>query len=239
MKNTGRSSGRMTRILAGASALSVAIVIGVAPAWGTSVTVPNASFETGDLTDWSSMGDVAVLSVDPCLQPQLPSDGAYAACLSTEDLFGGNAIGNLRSDLVSPPVLLPFRPKTIRVSFDYEYGTEELERSILFNDTITVTLLTAAGPIPLLATDSWGVTPEGKGLTRTGTVMEVSPNPGCPVTTQSGRVSVKYKRGIPTVVRDAVFNAPVQLQFSVSDQGDGGRLTFLCIDNLTIDVSKN
>src|SRR5262245_22443986 len=42
---------------------------------------------------WGCSGDVAAMKDNPCLSPQLPSDGAAAVCLSTGSLFGGSPVG--------------------------------------------------------------------------------------------------------------------------------------------------
>jgi hypothetical protein len=204
------------------------------------IELPNPSFETGDLSSWAFSGDVAVLDLGECLQPQLPSDGVYAACLSTEDLDenGTAAVGGVRSELVSPPISLDFRPDSLKVSFEFDYGSDETLQSVLFNDSVTVTLLTPIGPYPILVSDTWGTTLPNRGLKLNGSTALGPPNPGCPVARQTDRIFVDYKRGIPASLAEQVANGPIQVQFSVSDQGGLDGLTFLCIDNLRIRAKK-
>ena len=213
----------------------------------------------GTCSCWTPLGNVAVLDAhdgNPCLLPQLPSDGFFAACLSTwgppqpesQDLFpvdldldGTNdaAIGGVRSDLVSPPVNIGFQPATITVRFDYEFGfSGSIVPSVPSAARVSVTLLTGAGPFPVLVSDMSGTTPSGGALTRTGSADLLGPNLGCSVDHQSGRISVVFRKAIPLNLASAVGRAPVQVQFSVSDVGDPNGLAFLCIDNLRIGVTK-
>ena len=96
-----------------------------------------------------------------------------------------------------------------------------------------------AGPFPLLVSGTWGTTPPGKGLTLDGAPALTFNNPGCPVTLQTGRVNVTWKRTFTVAEQTALQNAPIVLQVVVSDRGDDARLSFACIDNLTIKASKN
>ena len=130
------------------------------------------------------------------------------------------------------------RPTSITVSFDYEFGTDEVLQSAPFNDAVNVTLLTGAGPFPIIVSDSWGTTINGGGMKRKGTADLGIPNPGCEVAHQSGRISVKYTRAIPVNFNFVVFNSPVQLQFSVSDHGDSTGVSFLCVDNIVVKYNK-
>jgi hypothetical protein len=195
---------------------------------------------------WRCSGDVTVLALHPCLQPQLPSDPepvtgaeiAFAACLSTESLWGGAATGGVRSDLVSPPVSIPFKPGSITVGLDFEFGTDEGARSAPFDDALTVTLLTDAGPIPMMTSDTWGTTFNGQGLTLTGTPAFSQGNPGCPVSLQTGRVSAAYRRSISSDLSLLLRETPIYVQISVSDTGDAGRLSFACVDKVSVKASK-
>jgi hypothetical protein len=205
----------------------------------TVLTPPNASFEDGDLTGWTSSGDVSVQTLAACLQPQMPSEGTHAACLSNESLFGGAAVGLVQSDLESPPVSVSFRPQSLTITFDFVFGTAELARSVGFDDQVTFTLLTGAGPFPLLVSGGWGTTTPGKGITLDGSPLLSTPNPGCPVSIQTGLVNVKWKRTFTLSEQLALQNAPIVLQVALADRGDDARLSFACIDNLTIKASKN
>ena len=184
---------------------------------------------------WGCSGDVAVMKDNPCLSPQLPSDGAAAVCLSTGSLFGGSPVGGVASSLVSPPVDVDLKAETLIISFDFEFGTDEGIRSVQFNDSMTVTLLTGAGPFPLLGSDTWGTTPQGVSVKIEGDpLLAPAPNPGCNVDLQTSRVEVKARRTIPPSIQDAVRLLPVHLQFQIVDQGDTDRVSFACIDNIRI-----
>jgi len=235
--------------------LAVALAATV-PARARTITVPDASFElngavetlacTEGLLDlpesiavvpWSCSGDVVVTRLNACMTPQLPSDGSYAACLSTGSLFGGIARGDVSSSLVSPPIDLGLRPDQITVSFDLVYGTEEGLQSAVLNDTLSVTLLTGAGPFPLVAADTWGMQPKGGNLKVTGGTPLGTPNLGCPVLYETGRITVVSTRSIPPSAADAVRNLPIFLQFDVRDLGDTSRTTFVCFDHIQVKAS--
>ncbi len=227
------------RVVPAALAAVCGLACGPALRAATVLTPLNASFELGSLVGWTSAGDVSTQTLGVCVQPQMPSEGLVAACLSTESLFGGMAVGGVRSELESPPVTPSFRPKSLTVTFDFDYGTDETPRSIGFDDLISVTLLTGAGPYPILIGDTWGTTPNGSGLAVTGSPGLTFPTPGCDqqVFLQTGRINVKWKRFLSVPEQNAIQNAPIVVQFTVADRGDASRLTFLCLDNLGIKAS--
>lgn len=210
----------------------------------------NGGFETGDFTGWQFPGpiaDVAIVSNNPppaCFAPDMPSEGTHMACLSTEDFFGGIANGDVRSDLTSDPIALPFRPAKISVSFTVDFQTQEDLPSVVFNDAFQARLVTHGGTFVMLQIDTFGRTTPGGGLhVEDFTDFSDSP-PGCALTEgkntghDTGRLRVSWTKNVDALLRRAIGLGPVYIEFSISDQGGPDRTSIACVDEVNLKVSR-
>src|SRR4029453_2005772 len=186
----------------------------------------NASFETGTFLNWQfdqgSAGGATAPSTpaDPWLQPEMPSDGIFMACLSPGSFYGGSANGGVRTDLTSGPISFDFKPGNIKISFDGDFQTEESVSSIGHNDAFEARLITAAGSFPILQIDTFGRTLPGRGLKVEGFDELIGTQPGCGIVgVRTGHLKVTWSKPFDSVMRSIVARGPVFVEFSISNQG--------------------
>lgn len=205
----------------------------------------NASFETGTLANWQfdeGSADVVVVPKnppDPCVQPDMPSDGNFMACMSTGSYYGGEANGGVRTDLTSGPIEFEFKPGEIKISFDVDFQSEESEMSIGHNDAFEARLVTAAGTFPIVQIDTFGRTEPGRGLKVEGFEELVGTQPGCGIVGfRTGMLHITWSKPFSSVMRTLIDRGPVFLEFSVTNQGDDQKTSIACVDNIVIKATK-
>ena len=203
----------------------------------------NGNFETGDFTGWAVQGvtaDVAIVPKDPppaCFVPDMPSDGCFMACMSTGSFFGGASNGGVRSDLTSDAITFDFRPGRLRVSFDVVFATQEPNPSTAFNDAFQARLVTNAGTYVILQIDTFGRTPNGKGLKVVGESALTPVAGGCSLDSglRTKRLNVSWTKTLDPTVRQAIDHGPIYIEFSVSNQGNTERTSLACVDGVKVE----
>lgn len=208
----------------------------------------NGGFEKGDLSNWIANGDVAIVADDPspaCFRPTMPSEGHLMACLSTNRFFGGASVGDLRSDLTSEPIVFNFKPTGIKVSFTVDFQTSESIQSIAHDDAFEARLITPAGTYVMVQVDPFGRTPPGRGLAVTGFTQLEDVDPDCKdasgapfVGKRTGRLQVTWTLPLDAVLRGVIGTGPVQVEFTVSNQGDALNPSIACVDDVQVSVHR-
>ena len=209
------------------------------------VDIPNASFETGTFLNWQfdeGSADVVIVPKnppDPCVQPEMPSDGNFMACMSTGSFYGGSSNGGVRTDLTSGPISFDFKPGNIKISFDVDFQTEESTRSIGHNDAFEARLVTTAGTFPIVQIDTFGRTEPGRGLSVEGFTELLGTQPGCGIVgLRTGHLKVTWSKPFDSVMRGTIARGPVFVEFSITNQGDTENTSIACIDNIVVKVTK-
>jgi hypothetical protein len=202
--------------------------------------LPSGDFETGTLgEDWIPQGDAELLPAQPpppCLTADSPDWGCYLACLSTDDVFGGQALGGVRSDLTTRGLTLPFRPDKLEVTFVVDYQTEEALFSIDTNDAFEARLITPAGTFPILQIDTFGRTVPDKHLSVAGYTGFFPSPESCTLdgALRTRRLSVRWTKPLDASLKSLIGTGPVSVQFSVLGQGDGQGRTIACVDDVVV-----
>jgi hypothetical protein len=224
----------MTRV----GALALALVFVSFPVFGDEQLLLNANFDDADLLGWKVAGD---LCVAPAFCAGIPS-GKYWVALSTNNdqdaitMCGSSSVGGMQTVFRSPQLPFQGKPSRIRVDFKVKFLTNESTGTDLGNDRLTVTVLTAAGPIVIAAFDDSGAAPESKNLVIRG---EQRFQPGACSTVwkhETGLLQVSYDRSFRDPFRSAMARGPLAIEFSLNNQFDPDFDSAVLIDDVQLRV---
>lgn len=199
----------------------------------------NADFDQADLTGWRLAGDVCVTSAFCGGTPT----GRYWVALSTNHaekdsitMCGASSVGGLETIVRSPNLPLPFKPVRIRIEFNVKFLTNENTSTDLGTDTLTVRLLTMAGPVHIASIDDSGASPGSKNLVIHG---ESSFRESACLTQwrqETGMLHVSYYRTFREPVRTKMAAGPMAIEFALTNNFDTDFDSAAVLDDVQIRV---
>jgi hypothetical protein len=198
----------------------------------------NATFDDASLHGWKVAGD---LCIAPSFCAGAPS-GSYWVALSTNNaddpitLCGYNSLGGLSSTLRSPNLAFNGKPSRIRLDFKVKFLTNENTDTDLGNDSLTVRILTTAGPIVVAAFDDSGATPKSQNLAIDGDreFRESGCNPTWKY--ETGLLQVSYYRSFREPFRSEMASGPLAIEFSLANHFDTDFDSAVVIDDVQLRV---
>lgn len=221
---------------------SLIVVIAVTPyAFGRSKesVLLNADFDQADLTGWRLGGDVCVTAAFCGGTPT----GRYWVALSTNSaekdsitMCGASSVGGLQTLLRSPDLPLPFKPVRIRIEFNVKFLTNENTSTDLGTDTLTVRLLTMAGPVHIASIDDSGVSPGSKNLRIHGDSSFQESACHSQWRHETGMLHVSYYRMFREPVRTKMAAGPMAIEFALTNHFDSDFDSAAVLDDVQIRV---
>ena len=198
----------------------------------------NATFDDADLHGWKIAGD---LCVAPAFCGGEPF-GKYWLALSTNNdkdpitMCGSNSVAGLQTVLRSPDLAFRGKPSRIRVNFKIKFLTNENTDTDLGNDSLSVTVLTSAGPIVIAAFDDSGASPGSTNLT-----IEGDPNfreSRCSPTwkSETGVLQVSYYRTFREPFRSLMAAGPIAIEFLLNNRFDTDFDSAVILDDIQLRV---
>lgn len=195
----------------------------------------NGDFETGDLTGWSSTGDVAAFGAVNVIS------GLFSGAITTSDVglvSLSPAVGGVCSYLQSGGVFPTHEKSAVTVSFKVRYKTAEDIGPLQSWDPFHASLANGLGDINLLSITSSGITP-GPNVTvkrlDTNTLLPAPPTfppfftPGVFLTNETPTLLV-------TTSLAYTGCTPVSLIFRICDLRDGSVDSAAFVDDVVINV---
>jgi hypothetical protein len=198
----------------------------------------NATFDDADLHGWKIAGD---LCVAPAFCGGEPF-GKYWLALSTNNdedpitMCGSNSVAGLQTVLRSPNLAFRGKPSRIRVDFKIKFLTNENTDTDLGNDSLSVTVLTSAGPIVIAAFDDSGASPGSTNLTIGGdpSFRESRCSPTWKY--ETGVLQVSYYRSFRDPFRSLMAAGPIAIEFLLNNRFDTDFDSAVILDDIQLRV---
>jgi hypothetical protein len=199
----------------------------------------NADFDQADMTGWRLSGDVCVTTAFCGGRPT----GRYWVALSTNasdkdsiTMCGASSVGGLQTILRSPDLPLPFKPVRIRIEFNVKFLTNENTSTDLGTDTLTVRLLTMAGPVHIASIDDSGASPGSKNLVIQGDSSFQESACHSQWRHETGMLHVSYYRTFREPVRTKMAAGPMAIEFELTNHFDSDFDSAAVLDDVQIRV---
>jgi hypothetical protein len=199
----------------------------------------NADFDQADMTGWRLSGDACVTTAFCAGRPS----SRYWVALSTNSadkdsitMCGASSVGGLQTILRSPDIPLPFKPQRIRVEFNVKFLTNENTATDLGTDTLTIRLLTMAGPVHIASIDDSGASPGSKNLVIRGDSTFRDSECHSQWKHETDMLHVSYYRTFREPVRTMMAAGPMAIEFALTNNFDSDFDSAAVLDNVQIRV---
>jgi hypothetical protein len=193
---------------------------------------PNGDFEDGVLDPWVGDGDVGV-SEENVLQ------GAFSGFLTTGNLSGEPAVGDVCSNLSSAFVFPPTDRARVKVAFKVRYKTNEDTGPFeFFEDPFHAQFVTAKGTVDLLTIKTDGIfwtkgDPTNTEVKKLRHPPQIPPfEPGDLFESETPTLSVSSKIKLKGC-------EPVQIKFQICDWGDAAVDSAAFLDAVKISFKED
>lgn len=201
----------------------------------------DATFDNADLSGWRTSGDICVAPAFCAGQPS----GRYWIAMSTNNsesdsitMCGSSSLGGLQSTLRSADLPLPFAPSRIRVEFKAKFLTNENPTSDLGTDSLTVRVLTMAGPVVIASMDDSGPSPGSKNLVIRGDGAFHESACAANWRYETGMLEITYDRTFRESVRKRMGEGPIAIEFSLANQFDTDFDSAIVLDDVRVQVFR-